>query len=270
MLVNIVAVNFNSSDETIEMLRSINSSINSTMNVKIYIVDNDSSSEEKYKLEKIDYNNVCVFKLDKNVGYFPALNVGIGLIPECEKNEGYTVVCNNDLLFSKEFFSNLSTKEYQSDIFAVCPSVKTVNDVYQNPSLVHKPSRFRYNMYRLFYTNYYIGMAILKLWRLMGLGIDSQYRKDLVAKEIFIGIGAIYVLTPSFFKNNIELDYPLFLYGEEAFLSQQISRSNGIQWYDPSLEVVHLESVSTKKIPSKDNYLLNAKAFNLYRDYFKQ
>ncbi|PSB83912.1 hypothetical protein C5F63_17810 [Photobacterium damselae subsp. damselae] len=267
---NIVMVNYNTSEETIKAIESISNNIIKDYNVRIIIVDNNSTSYNKLKLNDIikkDY--VQLIELDENIGYFPALNVGLKCFDNTTFDNVYTIVCNNDLLFNDAFFNDISKRKWKEDIHALAPSVKTINNIYQNPSLIYKPSYIRYLMYSLYYSNYFLGTLILKIWRGLGLGIDSNDIKDTEEKEIFIGIGAIYILTASFFKNNSELSYPLFLYGEEAFFSKQIHDKNGRILYVPTVEVVHLESVSTKKIPSKFNYELNRKAFKLYKDYFK-
>jgi GT2 family glycosyltransferase len=266
---NIVTVNYKSARETEELVSSVFNNLSSEISVRVVVVDNSLDNSEVDILNSLISNSVDVIYMDANVGYFPALNFGLNFLSKEKDEADYTIVCNNDLLFSVDFFEKIIKCKFEDDVFVVCPSVKTINNVYQNPSLVRKPSKFRYLMYCVFYSNYYLGKLILKFWRLAGLGIDSQFKKDYQPKEIFIGIGAIFILTPSFFIRNSQLYYPLFLYGEEAFLSKQVSETGGRQWYEPSLEVVHLESVSTAKIPSKDNYVLNAKAFKLYKNYFK-
>lgn len=267
--VNIITVNYNSSDETIEMIKSL---YKCDVDFKLIIVDNNSSYKEVDKILKYIENEklteINIIELSENIGYFPALNKGLDTISHDEKLLSYTIVCNNDLLFNQDFFYGLINSVYDSSVMSIAPSVKTINDIYQNPSMAYKPSIFKYMMYNLYYKNYFIGRNILKLWRLLGLGIDSNTKKDTIEKEIFIGIGAIYIILPSFFKINKNLNYPLFLYGEEAFFSQQLDASNGKLLYKPDIEVIHLESVSTNKIPSIDNYNLNKKAFLMYKDFY--
>jgi GT2 family glycosyltransferase len=274
MKVNLIAVNYNTSSETIKMIESL-AQCAGYIN-RLIIVDNLSSEDEVIILKKylesddeIVKDVECVY-LSKNVGYFPGLNCGLDLLSSKDRESNYTIVCNNDLEFNSKFFYNLFSCEYPSEAFAIAPSVKTINDVYQNPSLIAKPSKLRFLFYKLYYSNYYIGRTILKIWRSLGFGIDSAFNKDNVAKSIFIGIGAIYILTPRFFYKAKRLDYPLFLYGEEAFFSRQVYTNGGLIWYEPNIEVIHSESVSTSKLPSKFNYELNAKAFRLYEDYFRE
>ncbi|KAB7698587.1 glycosyltransferase [Plesiomonas shigelloides] len=273
MKFNVVTVNYNSSHETVMMLESLVSELNYIN--KIIIVDNSS---DKKNVDLLKDNNVLneqssivsLIFLDENIGYFPALNVGLSHLDDSDKNNEYTIICNNDLVFNHEFFSRLLDSSYPEHTFAISPSVKTINGVYQNPSMAKKPSKTRLFFYSVYYSNYHVGKLLLKIWRKLGFGIDSNTKKDLQKREIFIGIGAIYVLAPVFFNKFKCLDYPLFLYGEEAFFSHQISSAGGCIFYDPTIEVLHLESVSTKKIPSRKNYDLNAKAFEIYKDYFKK
>ena len=110
---------------------------------------------------------------------------------------------------------------------------------------------------------------MLRLWRRLGLGANTRKHLDNEPKQIFIGFGAIYILTPAFFQHHANLAYPLFLYGEEAFLSKQIYDSGGIIWFEPALQVVHTESVSTSKLPSKEKYRFTQKSYNLYRGYYE-
>ncbi|MEZ9235313.1 glycosyltransferase family 2 protein [Shewanella sp. 10N.286.52.A9] len=270
-VLNIVTVNYGTSKETLEMISSIEESIGDFFTYcNIVVVDNNSSCTEIEMLDGVEKSNstscVQLIKLEQNIGYFPALNVGLGLLNQ--ENDSLTIVCNNDLIFDSVFFDNLSKCCVDENVFAIAPSVKTINSIYQNPSMADKPSKLRMMMYEFYYSNYFFGKLMLKIWRSLGLGIDSSIQKDLEERPIFIGIGAIYILTPNFFKRNKSLSYPLFLYGEEAFFSQQVYNTGGLILYKPALEVLHLESVSTKKIPSKNNYLLNKLAFQNYRKYF--
>lgn len=272
MKVNIVTVNYNNSMHTINMLSSLSESRSFIEHV--LIIDNASSNEELAILSAInkkDYGfHIDIVKLQKNIGYFPGLNVGLDLLGNV-KRKYLNIVCNNDLLFDTDFFSKLNSLSFKSDVLAIAPSIITADSVYQNPAQINKPSLFKRAFYNIYYANYILGSVIFKVWSLLGLSAQSKKEKDNNAKGIYIGMGAIYILLPQFFYKNDRLAYPesLFLYGEEAFLSKQIEDAHGILWYEPELEVVHLESVATSKLPSRDKYNLMKKAHSIYRCYFK-
>lgn len=269
MKFSLVSVNFNNTDATINMLNSL---IDGWSYVsKIVIVDNDSEVEEFSKLKKYE-KKICseklsIVKAGSNLGYFGGLNYGLSQLNE--KKSTYTIICNNDVVFNKVFFRVLEKLSVADEVYAVCPSVRTIDGVYQNPSMVTKPSKLRTRFYRLYYSNYFLGLMLLKMWRCFGLGADSRKIKDIKQKEIFIGIGAIYILMPPFFHHNKALNYPAFLYGEEAFLSMQIAKTGGKQLYYPELEVIHEESVATSKLPKKDKYKMTKASYRLYRGYYE-
>lgn len=270
-LIGLVTVNFNSSAYTRKLLASLVA--NSLKVNSVVIVDNDSSDMEFSILEAavFEYSallNITLIRSESNLGYFGGLNLGLSKL-DLYLLDG-VVICNNDLSFPPNFFEYLSCKDLDKRVFAVCPSVRTIDQVYQNPSMAERPSFLRIFFYDLYFSNFFIGGMILKLWRWLGFGVDSNYKKDLVERPIFIGIGAIYYLTKNYFIHNGKLPNETFLYGEEAFLSRQISESGGLQLYCPDLEVVHFESISTNKLPGLNKYNLNKIAYKKYRDFFRR
>lgn len=273
---DLVTVNYNNSVFTLEMLESLLSSVDQ-LGILV-VVDNFSDEEDLLSLKEVILDlsskglNVELIESEVNVGYFPGLNLGIERLREINgKQERPVVVCNNDLHFPKDFFKPLmKDRFFESVIHVICPSVKTIDGVYQNPSMAKPPSLFRKVFYSIYYANYPVGRALLRLWRFLGFGSNARRVKDNEERDIFIGIGAIFILMPGFFNNSFFLEAPTFLYGEEAFLSRQVKRFGGKQLYVPALEVLHYESVATKKLPSKDKYTLTKKAYRLYRDYFSK
>lgn len=270
---SIVTVNYNSSEYTKLMLESLEA--NKDFIESIIIVDNNSEDADLELLKNIvtytNSRNKLSIKLvfsESNVGYFGGLNLGLSHVDY--NNVDGVIVCNNDISFNEDFFCKLSLKNLDDSVYVVCPSVKTIDNIYQNPSMVNRPSYLRMCFYDLYYSNFYFGNHLLKLWRSLGLGADSKNLKDDEEKEIFIGIGAIYFLTNHYFKKNKILPDDTFLYGEEAFLAKQVKDSDGMQLYCPDLEVTHFESVSTNKLPSIAKYKLSKNAYKKYRAFFKR
>ncbi|MDH1213494.1 glycosyltransferase [Pseudomonas chengduensis] len=268
--ISLVTVNYNSSVYTKGLLESLLPF--SDFIDKVIVVDNASSKEEVDFLndivkEFLDRIDVVTILSEVNTGYFGGLNIGLDALDKTGLDG--VIVCNNDLVFNGDFFVTLNSKLIEDDVHVICPSVITVDGVYQNPSMSDRPSRLRTLFYDIYYSNYYIGLCLLKVWRYLGLGSDSRFIKDLVERDIFIGIGAIYYLTSSYFSCNENLPNDTFLYGEEAFLAIQIKNSGGRQVYMPDIEVTHFESISTNKLPGFDKYFLNKKAYKKYRDFYR-
>ncbi|EME8244273.1 hypothetical protein LBW08_002503 [Enterococcus faecium] len=63
------------------------------------------------------------------------------------------------------------------------------------------------------------------------------------------------------------MDAKVFLWGEEAIFSEQVRRVSGKILYVPELHVLHQESQSVKKIPSRKKYEMVRKSYNIYKKY---
>ena len=198
----------------------------------------------------------------ENLGYFGGINFGLNSLNLDDWD--FVVVCNNDLEFDVDFCRNLISKSYLENVFSVCPSVITADGIYQNPHVLHPIGRMKKLKYDLYYMHYYIAWMltlILNFFR----PVKSSPSQPKEGCEIHMGIGAIYVLTRGFLRKFKKLNYPHFLYGEEAFLSEQIHSEDGILWFDPDLRVVHAESAATSKIPRRAVYEFSRQGYSTYR-----
>jgi GT2 family glycosyltransferase len=81
-----------------------------------------------------------------------------------------------------------------------------------------------------------------------------------------MGIGACYVLTENYFSHFDNLDCPVFLYGEEVFMSAQIHSKGGVLIYEPRLRVSHTKSAALSRIPRRVVYEYERKSYLLYRN----
>lgn len=258
-MILIITVNYNNSKLTNEMVRSIYKDQKNIENIKIVIVDNNSS--DKDILEK--QNNVDILYLEKNIGYFPALNEGLKSVTV--EDFDYVVICNNDLLFEDNFFELLSLNNYENNIYSISPRILDLDNIDQNPSLDKKISRVKVFFYDIYFMNYYFGQFIYRIWQ----KIKSKKKNDslnLESRQIFLGYGAIYILTKNFFKKSKLLDTPPFLMGEEAFLAYQIYETGGIEFFDSSLIVHHKDHSSCSKVPAKKMYDYTKESYKIYKN----
>lgn len=266
MKIPFICVNYNSEEETIKYIDNIFTLDNSNV-AFIIIVDNSPTLNsyeiiktyiEAHKLE----NTVTLIRCE-NKGYFHGLNIGIKEAKKNNKTLGYMVVGNNDILFEKNFIKNLIHNKYQDDVLVIAPDIITTEGSHENPHVLHKMSRLRILKYDLFFSNYYLG----KFFRLLKPSERPMQKHDPIGKNIYMGIGALYVLTPTFFKHFSELWDYVFLYGEEAILTGQINSVNGKIFYDPSLICFHNESSTTGKMEKKSKYEIVQNSYKIYRKY---
>ena len=263
--ISIVAVNFNNSDCSVAMLKSVLPSLEYVDS--IVIVDNASNSIEfevlmSYVagLEEVIRTKIVVVKLDNNIGYFPGLNVGLKRI----ENKKRVVITNNDVIFDENFYKVLKGDKISEDVFVIAPDVVTLDGVHQNPHVISRFSRIKRLMFDAYYSNYYLGKGMLKIKRKIAPK-KNRYIDERI--RIHMGIGAAYILTEHFFARYGALEYPCFLYGEEAFLANQVHQAGEGIFYDPKYKLEHLESIATSKIPSKKKYRMTQDAYRLYKNF---
>jgi GT2 family glycosyltransferase len=248
MKILVITVNYNNSDLTLELSKNIHDIFPYS---DLYIVDNNSDEYNKLILNKIEYGTVIFNK--KNSGYFQAINIILEMVNIIIYDS--IIICNNDIIFDKMFYSVLAQRTYDKKIFAVSPRIFDMEGNDQNPMIEHKISRFKVFFYDVYFKNYYFGHFLLKTWKHLKKIIERRKNSD-ESRNIFMGYGAIYILTGSFFMSNKILDHPPFLMGEETFLAYQIYNTAGVIYYDKDLVVYHKDHSSCSKIPSKKMYLI--------------
>jgi len=265
----VVTVNYNSYSYTLALVDNLASITNQTGSaIRLVIVDNASRPENLEQLEaRVSHQTwIKLIKNNHNTGYFRGLNLGLEQISNTEKNN--VIICNNDITFDPTFFDLLSNENLTPGTLVVAPRVTTLDGREQNPHVVESISPFRLFCYDLYYSSYWLGCLLMKAARLNKK--TTNLEPELVKKEIYMGIGACYVLTKEFFEKCTKLDERVFLWGEEALLAGQVREAHGKTMYLPSLRVYHAESASVSAIPSLESYRISQKSFKIYRQYLRR
>ncbi len=260
----VIAVNYSNYELTVKMYESLLESKLNKENFDFLVIDNSEDDIENSKLDDVfhSYSNVTIIKTC-NEGYFKGLNLGLNSINPAEYK--FVIIANNDIVFSSSFASKLNSAVYDNSFHVICPDVFSSDGYHQNPHVVTRFSLFRRLKMDLYYSNYLIAVFLLLIKKFLFRSKAST--KDNVPKKIHMGIGAIYILTRGFFEKNKLLDFPFFLYGEEAFLSNQVHSTSGELYYDPVLVVDHLESATLSKSPNRARYLWGKESYRVYRKY---
>lgn len=264
-----IAVNFNNAGHTIAYVESI-LSLEDLGNCVIIIIDNASGEADFTLLENyirsLSNPNILLVQSPSNVGYFRGLNLGLKLIDD--PSENLVIVGNNDLTFQSDFLIALRRLRFDSETYAVAPDVVSLDGRHQNPHCINRVSRFRIFCYDLYFSNYYFGKLIFWMMQVLKKVVLPTPKETWRTEQyIYMGIGAIYVLTGRFFDTYDALDNRVFLWGEEALLAGQISQVNGKILYAPSLVVHHYENASVSKIPSLKTYEITKASYKIYRQY---
>lgn len=228
------------------------------------VVDNSTCEESSHKLRATfaERDWIRYRRADRNVGYFGGLNVGLGELNFDEWD--FVVICNNDLEFREDFCKRLLSGSYSPNVYSICPDVTTVDGLKQNPHVMRPIGWLRRLQFDLYFSHYFVAKFLSLILRVVRPVRSSRAQPD-SACEIHMGIGAIYVLTREFLSRFNKLSYPHFLYGEEAFFSDQIHSAGGVLWFDPDLSVRHAESAATSKVPRREIYEFAREGYLDYR-----
>jgi GT2 family glycosyltransferase len=257
-MILIITVNYNNSILTLELSENIDKLFS---HYDFFIVDNNSDDFNKSLLKNVR-NGKVIFN-PHNVGYFQGINIVLNDI-QIELYDKI-IICNNDILFDNKFYNILKDKKYDDNIYAISPRIYDINGKDQNPMLDKGISRLKIFFYDLHYKNYYFGMFMYKLYQVIKRIIEKPKVSDF-SRKIFMGYGAIYILTKYFFNKNKLLLHPPFLMGEETFIANQIYKTGGILFYDKDLIVHHKDHSSCSKIPSKKMYNITKESYKEYRE----
>ncbi len=269
MKIGYVCTNFNNSDFTAKAVRTLKAGANN--DCAIAVVDNNSSVDDVEKLKRlaVEFPDVDLILNVDNVGYFRGLNMGIQHLRKHHPALEWMVVGNNDLEFPADFAKKLSEHAPRLREHAVVsPDVMTVEGEHQNPHVIDGISPLRELTYDLYYSNYYLGLAILKIAKLMpSLSERSDEQEWQTPRPIYQGHGSCYLLGPRFFELFDELWAPTFMMSEEYFLSKQLSDVGQRVYYDPAIQVIHHWHGSLENLPSKKRWSLARDAHREYRKY---
>jgi GT2 family glycosyltransferase len=272
-LVIFIHVNYNGTLETINCVNSIFGCFDSECNVNIIIVDNNSSVNEKDKIinwyETQDQSIVKLLMLKENIGYFSALNYGLMQSTKISDAD-FVVIGNNDLIFNKNFISNILKKNYGEDVFVVSPDIINNGGNHQNPHVVYKYSRLQLIYLDIYHLHYIFAYMINFFSAIIKFRGMQKSRKGCETRQfISIGYGACYILTKKYLINIKKIPSYLFFMNEENALSNEVFKHGGRILYDPELVVFHTENTSAKKILRKKLYEIEQQSYRTSKKYFK-
>jgi GT2 family glycosyltransferase len=266
-----IFTNYNNSNFTNSVVKSIASQISITVNTLVVIVDNCSNEEDKISLTQIA-NEFSIIKLifnSENIGYFKGLNVGLKYIKENHPEINYCIVGNNDLEFPQTFTDQLlkSLKLFKH-YPVISPDIITYDGEHQNPHVLNKISKLRGLIFDLYYTNYNLSKLILMLSKILKKFTDRNDEKyHNIPSEIYQGHGSCYILGPLFLNNFEELFAPTFLMSEEFFLAYQLKLKGYRIYYTPLIKVTHFGHASLKNVPSKYIWKISRESHKIYKKY---
>lgn len=245
-MIAFIILHYKNLKDTIECIESIQKQ-ETDKEVKIVVVDNHTLTEkEENKLQKY---NVDLIKLDENIGFAKANNIGCKYAIKNYKPD-YLVVSNNDIIIRQKGFIEKIYAEEKFDILG--PMILTKHGQSVNPFPVYKTLEEVENQINKTKKLIQIYQSII-LRNLLKIYIKLKSKikgerlvTNGVKKEYNVALhGCFLIFSKHYYKKYKDVFYnKTFLYHEEEFLYQRIIKDQLISIYDPKLKVFHKEGAS--------------------------
>lgn len=234
-----VVLAFRTGQDIPGFIKSISSKID---DYRIIIVNSFYSEESLEEIHDIAVNHGCDFVPVDNKGYGYGNNKGIEYAQE-HYDYDYLIVCNADIEIQKMDLAVLSPDKLNA------PMITTITGKMQNPYWAHRNKLGEWLIYQGHRRRSRMSM-------ILGQGINKLIREGFLFRFLHSNrqTANIYAAHGSFLifpKQLIEqlqpvFDEKMFLYYEEAFLSNRLHRNNiGIVLHK-GISILHYEDGSTK------------------------
>ncbi|PLY05621.1 MAG: hypothetical protein C0625_12370 [Arcobacter sp.] len=227
--VSIVTVNYNSSDDTLNMVRSVKK--NTSLNYELIIVDNNSSLDEFRKLDSLnDIKNIKVIRSKINLGF-----AGGNMLGFKEVNSKYCFFQNNDTLV----MNNVIDKLYKA-----CENDENIGLI--SPQL-YDENRKRTTTFRSFpnIAEKYFGKGFQKLISRKKIYNNKKEYHEII--DVGVVSGASMFFRKKVFDKIGGFDTNFFLYCEEEDLSKRVWESGFKVCLEPRAHLIHLCGNSTSR-----------------------
>lgn len=258
----IVAINYNSYNELKSYINSVEIAAQkySSNTIDFIIADNSSMYEEC--LFKSRCVNFRVIRLN-NLGYLGGAQHVINGTPNILCYD-YVIISNVDIAMKEDFFDKLSSVKIEKEVAWIAPKIYSKDEKRdRNPKVMSRYSKKKlqllYYMYKYPILFYLYTMTAYKRKKL-----QPQYPE----MDIYAGHGSFMLLTRSFFESYKEIHYPIFLFGEELFLAEEILKAGKKVRYVPSLVIYDNEHVSTSTIKKKTYFKYNQDSIKYILDTY--
>lgn len=253
MQISIILINFNSSEYTINCMKSIIEVISRNLIFEIIIVDNSSIDDELFYLKKelqlISFSNLTLIESDSNLGFAGGNMFGVK-----DAKGKYLVFVNNDTLFYEDSFSLLyNYMEFNTSVaVSTCLSKNKEGEDFCS-------------------FDHFIGLRKLILGRwVLELIFNKPKRKNRIYNspiEVDAVQGCFMFFRKDIFLEVGGFDTNLFLYYEEIDICKRIKDKGYKSVFYPNTYFTHFQGISTKNSVSKKSEILISFLYVLKKDF---
>ncbi len=253
----IIPVNYNSYDSLELFLDSCKISYeqvkNNNIRLTINVADN-SSNVETFNANLSDGIDFQITNLG-NKGYLGGATAILSSVQNLSDYD-YIIISNVDVTLQTNFFERLSSITVPEHIGWIAPEIWSQKENRdKNPKILERYSLKRLKTLALLYR-----FPILHRLYTATLYRRKKIRPKFSKQEIYAGHGSFMLFTKHATNVLCKMQYPVFLFGEECFISEKLKQNGLHVLYDPSLKIIDREHVSTGNLKSSFYYKCNLEA----------
>lgn len=247
--VSIIIVNFNTRDLTKQCIDSIKEYTKS-INYEIIVVDNNSSDGSVDMLKSM-FTDIKIIPSLKNGGFAYANNLGIK-----ESNGRYVFLLNSDTIFIKDVLGNMVKYMDQNSWIGILGPKLLNADLTHQTSIAAFPTFFR-EFVHIFEIKKILNFKIfrkffVKYGNKIGSNDIAQYMKNFQEIEepekVQVLVGAAMLIRRKVINTIGVLDERYFMYYEEMDFCYQAAKAQWPCVYYPKEEIIHLIGQSSKAV----------------------
>lgn len=251
-MIGFVILHYKNINDTIECIDSI-LKLKTNQKVSIVVVDNNTlENNDEHTLLKY---NVDLIKLDDNLGFAKANNIGCNFLIEKYLPDFLCVINNDTVINQSDFIEKIYMCYEKYDFDIMGPKIITDNGESVNPFPVYK------NLYEInkainkskkliyIYKSAFLTWLLNFYIKVKQIFVPPIHMVNGITIEKNVGLhGCALVFSKKYYKKYNDVFYNnTFLYHEEEFLYQRVINDNLVSIYDPSLEIFHKEGASLNK-----------------------
>lgn len=224
--VGLLIVNYNDSQNTINLIKSVD---NFAFINKIVVVDNKSTDNSLEKLSSLKSKKLHIIK-SENKGYNHAINIGSKYLIQ-ELKECYIIISNSDIVINNEEVIKSLIASFKENIACVMPKVLEHDNFIMG--------------WRLLSANQELLISIPFLNRLYRNKLKN-YKEDYYEHNDIIDVvhGSFFVIDSQVLEEINYMDSNVFLYYEENILARKLQKVNKLSVINKDVYVEHKHNQS--------------------------
>ena len=250
-----IGVNYKTPLRTIEWANSI-----LTTNPSSLVVVVDNSRNDNPHLKEELGSTIMYVDTGSNLGYFNGAAFGLHRIEQIHSFD-WVVVSNVDLVLKTEKVDEILDDYKKAAV--VAPGIISYDTGFdKNPYRINRPTKRSVEIKKIAFSNAVTSKIYVLLSRYRNSIIQKKHLTEKKCDEgssIYLPYGAVMFFSKQFFTSGCIIDFPLFLFGEELYVAEQVYKEKLDIIYVPSIEFINFEHASTSHLNSnsvnKRNFL---------------